>query len=157
MKFYIIDVFTNQLFGGNPAGIVILDKGKDFPDTEVMQKTAAELRYSETAFIKTLENGSFNIRYFTPSDEVELCGHATIGSFMALLEEGIVDKTGLYDCLTLSGPIKVKITEGNILMDMASPVEIDSIKDSSALEKLYEIMNCPMPNFLEGSLKKYLS
>ena len=49
MKLYIADAFTQEVFGGNPAGVVILDPGADFPPDETMRKTAAELRYSETA------------------------------------------------------------------------------------------------------------
>ena len=62
MKFFIADAFTTELFGGNPAGVVIIDPdspsvGADgYPDAEVMRKTAAELRYSETAFIRPLGN-----------------------------------------------------------------------------------------------------
>ena len=48
MKFLIADAFTDTTFGGNPAGIVLLPDGEDFPDTEICVKTAAELRYSET-------------------------------------------------------------------------------------------------------------
>ncbi len=61
MKLFIADAFTKQLFGGNPAGVVILDAGADFPDDETMRLTAAELRYSETAFIKVLAEG-FQLR-----------------------------------------------------------------------------------------------
>ena len=73
MKFYIVDAFTDEIFGGNPAGVVILDEGQDFPTDEICVKTARELRYSETAFIKRLNDKEFNIRYFTPAAEVELC------------------------------------------------------------------------------------
>ena len=54
MKIQIEDAFTRQTFGGNPAGVVLLPEGADFPADETMRKTAAELRYSETAFIKPL-------------------------------------------------------------------------------------------------------
>ena len=54
MKFQIVDAFTRQTFGGNPAGVVLLPEGAEFPADETMRKTAAELRYSETAFIKPL-------------------------------------------------------------------------------------------------------
>ena len=80
MKFYIVDAFTDTLFGGNPAGVVLLDGADDFPEDEKMRLTAAELRYSETAYVKPLESGSFHTRYFTPTDEVDLCGHATLAS-----------------------------------------------------------------------------
>ena len=71
MKFLIVDAFTETLFGGNPAGIVLLPDGADFPSDELCVKTAAELRYSETAFIQDLGNNEFKIRYFTPAAEVE--------------------------------------------------------------------------------------
>ena len=60
---------------------MLLPSGTDFPSDETMIKTAAELRYSETAFIKQLSDNEFNVRYFTPVAEVDLCGHATIAAF----------------------------------------------------------------------------
>ena len=59
MKFYIVDAFTDNLFGGNPAGVVLLDQGADFPDERTMLLTAAELRYSETAFVQIHSDGGF--------------------------------------------------------------------------------------------------
>ena len=59
MKFYIVDAFTEKMFGGNPAGVVILPEGEDFPSDELCVQTAAELRYSETAFIKQLGEKDF--------------------------------------------------------------------------------------------------
>ena len=52
MRFYIVDAFTDEPFGGNTAGVVPLGPGSDFPEDELMRKVAAELRYSETAFIR---------------------------------------------------------------------------------------------------------
>ena len=106
MKFQIVDAFTRQTFGGNPAGVVLLPEGAEFPADETMRKTAAELRYSETAFIKPLGGNRFHIRYFTPAAEVELCGHATIGSFHALQEMGLVAEGGTYIDETLSGTLE---------------------------------------------------
>ena len=140
MKFYIVDAFTTEVFGGNPAGVVILPDGADFPSDEVMVKTAAELRYSETACIKNLGGGEFNIRYFTPAAEVELCGHATIGSFKALLYAGIIKDNSKYINHTLSGDLEISVKDGSILMDMAAPVKINEINDAAALEELYSIM-----------------
>ena len=129
MKFYIVDAFTETLFGGNPAGVVILPDGADFPSDEVMVKTAAELRYSETAFIRRLNEREFNIRYFTPAAEVELCGHATIGSFKALLDGGHIKDNSRYMNHTLSGDLNIDVRDGFVLMDMASPVKINEISD----------------------------
>ena len=139
MKFYIVDAFTEELFGGNPAGVVLLPEGEDFPSDEICIKTAAELRYSETAFIKDLGNGEFKIRYFTPVDEVELCGHATIGSFAALRYGGHIGD-GEYMNHTISGDLNIGVNGRRIMMDMAEPVLIDEISDRGNVEELYSIM-----------------
>ena len=140
MKFYIVDAFTDTLFGGNPAGVVILPDGADFPSDKIMVKTAAELRYSETAFIKRINEKEFNIRYFTPAAEVDLCGHATIGSFKALLHAGYVEDNSNYINHTLAGDLNIDIKDGFLLMDMASPVNMGQISDEPALKELYEVM-----------------
>ena len=140
MKFYIADAFTDTLFGGNPAGIVILPDEDDFPADEIMVKTAAELRYSETAFIKRINENEFNIRYFTPAAEVDLCGHATIASFKALLSGGYIQDNKTYINHTLAGDLNIDIKNGFVLMDMASPVKINEISEESVLSELYKIM-----------------
>lgn len=140
MKFYIVDAFTDTLFGGNPAGVVILEKGTDFPNEEVMRKTAAELRYSETAFIKQTGENEFHVRYFTPAAEVDLCGHATIGSFYALADAGLASFGTACICNTLAGRLSIDLSSGSVLMDMAAPQSINRIKDKEALHELYRIM-----------------
>lgn len=139
MKFYIVDAFTDQLFGGNPAGVVILDEGQDFPNDDICVKTAKELRYSETAFIKRLNDNEFNIRYFTPAAEVELCGHATIASFAALKYGGYIEN-GTYMNHTISGDLEIAVDDEQVLMDMAVPVKINEITEYDKLCELYEIM-----------------
>lgn len=140
MKFQIVDAFTRQTFGGNPAGVVLLPEGAEFPADETMRKTAAELRYSETAFIKPLGGNRFHIRYFTPAAEVELCGHATIGSFHALQEMGLVAEGGTYIDETLSGTLEVVVGKDAILMDMAKPQTFQRLETPEELEELYRIM-----------------
>ena len=81
MKFYIADAFTETIFGGNPAGVVILPDGSDFPPDELMVKTAAELRYSETAFIKQLGEKEFRISAVTRRLPHSKC-YCTRASFM---------------------------------------------------------------------------
>lgn len=160
MKFLIADAFTDTVFGGNPAGIVILPEDTDFPADELCVKTAAELRYSETAFIKILGSNEFQIRYFTPAAEVDLCGHATIASFYALMHLGVIDRN--CTCLnhTLAGDLVIELKDGFVMMDMASPEEIDAIEDPSAIKELYEIMgityeptgSLPVPRMISTGL-----
>ncbi|MBF6309209.1 PhzF family phenazine biosynthesis protein, partial [Nocardia farcinica] len=76
LKIYQIDAFTERLFCGNPAAVVPLEKW--LPDS-LMQKIAMENNLSETAFF-TASGEKFHIRWFTPTTEVNLCGHATLAS-----------------------------------------------------------------------------
>lgn len=140
MKFQIIDAFADQIFGGNPAGVVLMDEGCDFPAEEVMLKTAAELRYSETAFIKVLGDKHFHIKYFTPAAEVDLCGHATVGSFGALLEWGIIKNGDVCTLETLAGTLKVEITDGFVFMEMGKPETISTIDEPVSILELAQVM-----------------
>ncbi|MBU1699119.1 MAG: PhzF family phenazine biosynthesis protein [Candidatus Eisenbacteria bacterium] len=84
LPIYQIDAFTESCFGGNPAGVVLLDE--EMPDY-IQQAIAAENNLSETAFV--LPNGSnYKLRWFTPTMEIDLCGHATLASAFVLYNEG---------------------------------------------------------------------
>ncbi len=76
MKIYQVDAFTGEIFRGNPAAVCPL---KEWVSEELMQKIAAENNLSETAFYVPEKDG-FHIRWFTPTTEVELCGHATLAT-----------------------------------------------------------------------------
>jgi PhzF family phenazine biosynthesis protein len=84
-----IDSFTDEPFKGNPAGVMIL--GYEM-DKDLMQNIASEMNLSETAFIFPKKE-YFEIRYFTPTKEVQLCGHATLASAHILYEQGLVKPT----------------------------------------------------------------
>ena len=81
IPYYHVDAFTDQLFAGNPAGVCILPA---FPADSTMQKIAAENRHSETAFVVPRLDGDFDLRWFTPEVEDDLCGHATLASAFVL-------------------------------------------------------------------------
>lgn len=81
MKQYIVDAFTDQLFCGNPAAVCILN---EWLSDELMKKIAKENNLSETAFIVKEEKG-YHLRWFTPTSEIELCGHATLASAFVIL------------------------------------------------------------------------
>lgn len=78
IQVYIVDAFTSEMFQGNPAGVVILDEAIS---EERMQMLAKEINHAETAFLLKSNNPDYNyqVRYFTPSTEVDFCGHATVG------------------------------------------------------------------------------
>ena len=138
MQYYIVDAFTDKPFGGNPAGVVLLDC--DFPADSLMQQVAAELRYSETAFVQRNGANEFTVRYFTPCSEVDLCGHATIATFGLLWQLG---KVGDEICLnhTLAGDLEVLAGE-RVMMQMAAPRMVGEVRE---VEQLCRIMHCAMP------------
>ena len=138
MQYYIVDAFTDKPFGGNPAGVVLLDN--DFPTDGLMQQVAAELRYSETAFVRREGANEFTVRYFTPCSEVDLCGHATIATFGLLWQLG---RVGGEVCLnhTLAGDLEVLAGE-RVMMQMATPRMVGEVKD---VEHLCHIMQCATP------------
>ena len=140
MQYYIVDAFTDQPFGGNPAGVVLLPRGSGFPDEGLMQRVAAELRYSETAFVQRNGDREFTVRYFTPCSEVDLCGHATIAAFGLLWQLG---KVGDELCLnhTLAGDLEVRVGK-RVMMQMAAPHLVGTMPD---VERLCRIMLCPVP------------
>ncbi|MBQ1723248.1 MAG: PhzF family phenazine biosynthesis protein [Muribaculaceae bacterium] len=143
MKFFIVDAFSSRPFGGNTAGVVLLDK--DFPTDELMQQVAAELRYSETAFVRHDGPSTFTVRYFTPAGEVDLCGHATIATFGVLLSLGLVSEG--EQCLnhTLAGDLQV--TAGKqVMMQMAPATLLPTAVDAERLHRVMgadETMQCP--------------
>ncbi len=85
IPYYHIDSFASELFAGNSAGVCILPA---FPADAVMQKIAAENRHIETAFVVARADGDFDLRWFTPIVEDDLCGHATLASAYALSLRG---------------------------------------------------------------------
>ena len=80
-----VDAFTERPFGGNPAAVCLLPGPGD---SDWMQNVAKEMNLSETAFLYKQEK-DFNLRWFTPAVEVDLCGHATLASAHILWEEGL--------------------------------------------------------------------
>lgn len=85
MKIYFVDAFTDQLFCGNPAAVCVVDQPLD---ESGMQKMAAEIGFSETAFIQPISEAHYSIRFFTTKQEIPLCGHATLAASKILFETG---------------------------------------------------------------------
>lgn len=81
MKYYVVNAFTDTLFGGNPAGVCLCDKPLD---EQAMQNIAMQNNLSETAFVLKTTDG-YSLRWFTPKVEIELCGHATLGTAFVLM------------------------------------------------------------------------
>lgn len=142
---YQVDAFSAELFGGNPAAVCPLNA----PLSEsTMQAIAAENNLAETAFVR-LDTSPFELRWFTPTTEVDLCGHATLASAHVLFSQGYI--TGdRVDFQTLrSGVLSVqREKEGaRYLMDFPA----DSLNPSAVLSSWHEAIGAPILEAAEGS------
>jgi PhzF family phenazine biosynthesis protein len=105
LRFSQIDAFTDTPFAGNPAAVCVLTQ----PINETrMQNIAREMNLSETAFLNRRADGSYDLRWFTPTVEVDLCGHATLASTQALLESGQIQSGQSVQFHTKSGVLSAR-------------------------------------------------
>lgn len=109
---YQVDAFTNKTFGGNPAAVVPL---KTWLSDELMLKIAEENNLSETAFFIQTDNG-FHIRWFTPTEEVNLCGHATLATSWVIYN-ALGYNTDHITFDSLSGPLIVQKLDDKFTLD----------------------------------------
>lgn len=134
IKVYLINSFVTGTVGGNPAGVV-LDLDHTLDEVQ-MQQIATKVGVSETAFIKSSLLADFEVRFFTPTDEVPLCGHATIASFWLLREKGLfTQKKGLQQ--TKAGILEIDL-DSRVYMRQTTPVEIsESLAFNASFEKAF--------------------
>jgi PhzF family phenazine biosynthesis protein len=134
LRYFHVDAFTARPFAGNPAAVVPLERW--LPD-DVMQRLAAELALSETAFFGPDPGspGELRLRWFTPRTEVDLCGHATLASAHVLFTQLAPGRTA-QRFHSRSGPLDVTTHDGLITLDFparpAVPVEDPSLCDAVA-------------------------
>ena len=138
LRVAFVDAFTREPLTGNAAGVV--------PDASELsadqcQAIARELSISETAFLFPSESADRRIRYFTPTQEVALCGHATIGAHVHLHEEGVVG-AGSHALETNVGDLEIEITEdGTVWMTQTAPsvrqadVSVDRVADALGIDR----------------------
>jgi PhzF family phenazine biosynthesis protein len=114
---YVVDAFSRGRFRGNPAAVVPLEPG-DPADAGWMQMVAAEMKHSETAFVQRRPDGDFDLRWFTPEVEVDLCGHATLASAHVLWETQRLATDALAVFHTRGGELRARRqNDGTIELD----------------------------------------
>ncbi|XP_065699166.1 phenazine biosynthesis-like domain-containing protein isoform X3 [Patagioenas fasciata] len=118
---FTVDAFTDRPFSGNPAAVCLLESDLN---EDVHQKIATEMNLSETAFIRKLHPGDdftksscFGLRWFTPANEVPLCGHATLAA-AAVLFHIRKNTNAVLTFVTLSGELKARRMEDHIVLDL---------------------------------------
>jgi predicted PhzF superfamily epimerase YddE/YHI9 len=131
MRIVQVDAFTDRPFAGNPAAVCILEREAD---AAWMQDVAREMNLSETAFVVPRTSSEFDLRWFTPTVEVDLCGHATLASAHVLWEDKHTDEDRLV-FHTRSGALPVTRDDPWIEMDFPSrpPIEADVPDEITAM------------------------
>ncbi len=137
MKMYQVDAFSTELFKGNPAAVLVCE---EWLDDRIMQNIALENNLSETAFVKIINDENYEIRWFTPSVEVDFCGHATLASSFVLFKDFTTTKTIHFHVKDLGVFIVTQGQDGKITMNF--PVRVpEPLPDYPAL--LNEVVDCP--------------
>ncbi|MGW1344504.1 PhzF family phenazine biosynthesis protein [Kribbella sp. NPDC002412] len=115
MRIRVVDAFAERAFGGNPAGVCVLAAGA-WPDAGWMQDVAAEMNLSETAFARPSEqaDADWDLRWFTPTIEVDMCGHATLATAHVLAGDGLV-----------GGKVRFSTRSGILLASVGDAITLD--------------------------------
>lgn len=154
-RVFQVDAFASQPFEGNPAAVCLLEadrqaSGSNTGDEQWMQSLAAEMNLSETAFVSKRVDGSYDLRWFTPTTEVNLCGHATLATAHVLWTQTDLGKNEKASFHTRSGELEV--TNQNGLMTMNFPLDsLDAIDDQIQLEKLNKILGVKIANLYQAN------
>lgn len=145
MKVYTIRAFAKTKEGGNPAGVVM---NADCLSENEMMSIAKKLGFSETAFVMKSQFADFKVRFFTPVEEVDLCGHATIGTFSVLMKEKFIDP-GRYTQETKAGILEVKVNEDeSVMMTQSKPgffEKLDAQRIADSLNIAVEDLDLTLP------------
>ena len=135
LPIYQVDAFTDRLFRGNPAAVVPVP---EFPAEKLMQRIATENNLSETAFVVIRGPGKFDIRWFTPTQEVRLCGHATLAAAHVLYRSGGGSLRDMIFRTRQAGNIRVRVQDDDrYAMEFAA----DHPRPARSSKKLRAILN----------------
>lgn len=113
MRMYQVDAFTDRLFSGNPAAVLVLE---DWPPDDLMLAITQENNLAETAFVKPRPDGTWDLRWFAPAHEVDFCGHATLATAHILFTKHAVPPTLIFH--TRVGELRVSRGAGGYRLDI---------------------------------------
>ena len=141
IEIFQIDAFTTEPFRGNPAAVTF---SKDLREVE-KQLIAKEMNLSETAFISESKIADYKLQWFTPTKEVNLCGHATIASLHVLFEKEMISENQNISFETLSGIINCAYKSGKYFMQIPTPQlnEFDGCKEEIAAQVSHQFGGSP--------------
>lgn len=126
IRVHLLKSFGASDGGGNPAGVVLNSFGLTIDQKKAISK---EIDFSETAFVEKSEKADFKVTFFTPTNEVDLCGHATIAVYSLLFQKGLI-KSGRYTQELKAGTLGVEIhSSGLVVMDQSLPIFSETFSD----------------------------
>ena len=135
VKVYVASAFSKNGKGGNKAGVVILDKFK--LSVEDKMKISLMVGFAETAFVSKTDKADYKLEYFTPKEEVDLCGHATIATFTILKHLGYVTNKE-YKIETKRGILSVELIDDLIMMEQNKP-ELYEMLSSDEIRACFDL------------------
>lgn len=139
LKIYQVDAFTDKVFGGNPAAVVPLEQW--LPD-DILQQIAMENNLSETAFY-VQEGERYLLRWFTPTVEVDLCGHATLATAHVLFQHEGFEGDAITFYSDRSGILKVSKEGDDLILDFP----VDDVKE---IQLTTDLLDCFIPSALQA-------
>ncbi|MEO1618208.1 MAG: PhzF family phenazine biosynthesis protein [Planctomycetota bacterium] len=141
-----VDAFSDGPFTGNPAAVCVLH---EYPEASWMQSVAAEMNLSETSFVVPSEGiGNFQLRWFTPGTEVDLCGHATLAAVHVLYESGRVPSESAIHFQTRSGELVCQRDAARIVLDFPQTAVTSDVPEPLA-EQTLQALGCATGNVLQ--------
>jgi PhzF family phenazine biosynthesis protein len=146
---YQVDAFTATPFAGNPAAVCVLSESRD---ADWMQNVAAEMNLSETAFLRPRTEETYRLRWFTPTHEVDLCGHATLASAHVLWSHEDTPSGAPLHFETASGHLTARFDDGWTRMDFPT----DPVASTSPPAALLDGLNGTTPDDVGWSGRDYL-
>lgn len=146
LEIYKLTSFPKESHGGNEAGVVL---NADLLIDEEMLKIANNIGYSETAFVLQSKVADFKVRFFTPVEEVPLCGHATIATFNLLRDKGVI-KNGIYTQETKAGILRLDVQKDLVFMEQISPTygQVIETEDLTSCFANYDYIDHDLPSLI---------
>lgn len=144
LPIYLVDAFTGRPFAGNPAAVCLMD-GAEHLDDAWMQQVATEMNCSDTAFLRR-RGDAFDLRWFTPAAEVQLCGHATLAAAHVLWETGRAHPGHALEFHSKSGVLGARAEGGYVWLDFPA----DPPRPVHGPEGLAEALGAEAVNVGEG-------
>lgn len=149
LRYSVIDAFTTLPFKGNGAAVIVVDPSVTTLNDAVLQNIAAEFNLSETAFVAPLDasKGKFALRWFTPRNEVALCGHATLASASVLFSsrEHLPENVKTIEFSTMSGALTARRLEDR-RVELEFPARETTAVDDVLRRKVIEVVQRAFPS-----------